>query len=120
MWNYKIKVDPWTVFGVIAIHLKPASIIIDDLWAATMLDNSVEGDERVLTVELGHKSQDDSTFSLDGRSGPIKSTRITCRNTEVLMSDCGLEPTFSILNNCGRLVRTIEPWTVQLFLILLL
>jgi len=99
LWNYKIKVFPWTVFGVISIRIKPATVVVNDVWAASILTNDVQGDERVLTVELGHKSQDDYSFAMDGTGGPIRAAKLSCSNTEKPVSECGLEPTFTILNN---------------------
>ena len=90
---------PWTVFGIVTIRFKPSTITIAHIWAATKVEESVEGDERVLVVELGHKSQDDFTFSVDGLGGPIKSTKLACQQTEATPSDCGLEPVFTVLNN---------------------
>ena len=103
------------MFGVIEVRFKPASISIGHLWAATMLTNQVHGDERVLTVELGHKSQDDFTFSVDGTGGPIRSTKLSCSHTEVPVSGCGLEPTFTILNNYDGIMSPkiqMQTWQV--------
>ena len=57
MLNYKIKVFPWNTFGGQEVKAPPVSV--DHLWAATILRNQVEQDEQVITVELGHKPQDD-------------------------------------------------------------
>ena len=84
----------WTAFGIVTIRFKPSTITIAHIWAATKVEESVEGDERVL-VELGHKSQDDFTFSVDGLGGPIKSTKRLPTNGGHA-SDCGLEPVFTV------------------------
>ena len=116
-WNYKIKVFPWNVFAVVTIRFRPA-VNVDHLWAASLLRNVVEGDEQVITVELGHKSQDDYTFAIDGTGGPIKHTTLSCANNAIPKSDCGLEPTFTILNNYNGIISPkihMETWQVGAF-----
>ena len=106
---------PWTVFGIVTIRFKPSTITIAHIWAATKVEESVEGDERVLVVELGHKSQDDFTFSVDGLGGPIKSTKLACQQTEATPSDCGLEPVFTVLNNYDGVISPkiqLETWQI--------
>ena len=94
--------------------MRPAVDVVH-LWAATQLSNEVEGEERVVTVELGHKSQDDFTFAIDGTGGPIKHASLSCSNTEVKPSDCGLQPAFTILNNYNGVISPkvyLETWQV--------
>ena len=105
---------PWTVFGKITLRMRPAVEVVH-VWAATQLSNEIEGEERVVTVELGHKSQDDFTFAIDGTGGPIKHTSLSCSNTEVKQSACGLQPTFTILNNYNGIISPkvyLETWQV--------
>lgn len=102
-WNYRIKVFPWRVFEVVTVRFRPP-VSVDHLWAANLLSNEVQDDEQVITVELGHKSQDDFTFAIDGTGGPIKHTTISCANTEEPISTCGLEPDFTILNNYNGII----------------
>lgn len=113
-WNYKIKVYPWHVFAIVTVRFRPP-VNVEHLWAASILSNSVEGDEQVIVVELGHKPQDDFTFAIDGTGGPIKHTTLSCTATEEVSSDCGLQPTFSILNNYNGVISPkihMETWQV--------
>ena len=84
MWNYKIKVFPWTVFALVTIRMEPA-VDVAHIWAATEISKTKDEDEdvSVLVVELGHKSQDDFTFAVDGTGGPIKKITLSCANVEV-------------------------------------
>ena len=113
-WSYKIKVFPWIVFSKITLRIKPAVDVVH-VWSATQLTSELEGEERVVTVELGHKSQDDFTFAIDGTGGPIKHTSVSCANTEIKESTCGLQPTFEILNNYNGVMSPkihLETWQV--------
>ena len=113
-WNYKIKVFPWNTFGIVTVRMRPP-VSVDHLWAATILRNQVEQDEQVITVELGHKPQDDFTFAIDGTGGPVKHTTISCEHNEPPASECGLEPTFAILNNYNGIISPkihMETWQV--------
>ena len=106
---------PWTVFGIVTIRFKPSTITIAHIWAASKVEERVEGDELVLVVELGHKSQDDFTFSVDGLGGPIKSTKLACQQTEATLSDCGLGPTFTVLNNYDGVISPkiqLDTWQI--------
>ena len=45
LWSQKIKVFPWQVFAVVTIRFRPP-VSVDHLWAATLLSNDVDGDDR--------------------------------------------------------------------------
>ena len=83
-WDYRIKAFPWRLFEIVTIRFQPATIMVQDVWAATMLNNVIEGHGedtwRVVTVELAHKSQDDFTFAISGTQGPPKRTALSCAN----------------------------------------
>lgn len=38
--------------------------------------------ERVVTVELEHKWQDDWTFDISGKAGPVESMKLSCSSME--------------------------------------
>ena len=54
--------------------------------------------ERELTFELGHKPQDDFSFTVSGTMGPITTSRLECEKMEEVQNDCPLQATFSVLN----------------------
>lgn len=114
LWSQKIKVYPWVVFSVVTLRIQPV-VNVDHVWAAEVLSNEVHGDQRVITVELGHKSQDDFTFSMDGTGGPIRHTTFSCNTARSATSDCGLQPQLSILNNYNGVISPkiyLETWQI--------
>ncbi|KAL1525128.1 hypothetical protein AB1Y20_020000 [Prymnesium parvum] len=116
-WDYKIKVDPWIVFAHITVQLRPPVDVLN-VWAASKISEKIvgHGAEAVkeLIVELGHKSQDDFTFDISG-IGTVKHAELSCEGTEIEESTCGLEPTFSVLNNYDGIISPrihMETWQV--------
>ena len=59
---------------------------------------------QVMTVELGHKPQDDFTFDVSGEGGPITEVKLGCNSAVAPKSTCGLEPTFTILSNYAGVI----------------
>ena len=76
--DYRIKAFPWRLFEIVTIRFSPPPSWCR-MWAATMLNNVIEGHGedtwRVVTVELAHKSQDDFTFAISGTQGPPSGRR---------------------------------------------
>lgn len=71
-------------------------------------------DSKEITVELGHKPQDDFTFDLSG-TGKVKHVEFSCEKVEVEESTCGLEPSFSVLNNYDGIISPrvhVETWQI--------
>ena len=34
MWDYRIKVDPWQVFGTVELEITGTDIVVEHVWAA--------------------------------------------------------------------------------------
>ena len=34
MWDYRIKVDPWQVFGTVELEIVGNDIVVEHVWAA--------------------------------------------------------------------------------------
>lgn len=69
----------------------------------------------MLTFELGHKPQDDFSFSVSGSMGPITSSRIECEKMEEVQNDCPLQATFSVLNIWDGVISPkvyMETWQI--------
>ena len=118
-WDYRIKAFPWRLFEIVTIRFQPATIMVQDVWAATMLNNVIEGHGedtwRVVTVELAHKSQDDFTFAISGTQGPPKRTALSCANDQAPPNTCALEPAFSVLNNYNGIISPrvfVQSWQI--------
>jgi hypothetical protein len=128
------------VFGIIKWYIKPVNIAVEDQYAANLLTNEVIGfgkdvrapwalhastgaddaplflqAERLLTFELGHKPQDDFSFTVAGSLGPITSSRLECEKMEEVKNDCALQAEFSVLNIWDGVVSPkvhMETWQI--------
>jgi len=97
-WDYHIKVFPWRVFAQIELRVRPSTVEFGDVWAANKISDEVEGEERVLKVELASNPQEDFTFDLSG-SGAVTHTTLSCSGTSAKNTTCPLNPKYSVLNN---------------------
>ena len=43
MWNYRIKVFPWVVFGIVKWRVRPVNIAVSETYAANLLSNQIVG-----------------------------------------------------------------------------
>ena len=71
--------------------------------------------ERELTFELGHKPQDDFSFTVSGTMGPITTSRLECEKMEEVQNDCPLQATFSVLNIWDGVISPkvyMETWQI--------
>ena len=42
-WNYRIKVFPWMVFGIVKWRIKPVNIAVQEAYAANILSDEIVG-----------------------------------------------------------------------------
>ena len=104
MWDYRIKVEPWQVFGHIELDVMGEDIVIEHVWAASVLNmNSLgnsgpHGGVRV-KLELDMQAQDDQQLDIDGTGTPSANPAIVkCSNLEPPEYDCKLNAKYTMLN----------------------
>ena len=107
-WDYRIKVDPWRLFGQVELDLIGDEIVVEHVWAADVLEIKQIGGRLGnvghhgvrIRIELGSQPQDDQQFDIDGTGTPTVAPSINlCRHLDAAESDCALGATFSELNN---------------------
>ena len=97
MWDYRIKVDPWQVFGNVEVEIVGDDIVVEHVWAASVVemgDFEPEGNRKGgvrVKVELDNTPQDDQQFDIDGIGTPsVAPTIVGCSNLEPVEADCKL------------------------------
>ena len=102
-WDYRIKVDPWQVFGHVEIEIVGEDIEVEHVWAANVIELEPLDDGREgvrIKVELDNQAQDDQQFDIDGTGVPSSAPIIVgCENLEPVESDCKLGVKYSMLNS---------------------
>jgi len=114
MWDYRIKVDPWQVFGTIELEIVGTDIVVEHIWAANVLDMN-EGPTRVaVKLELDNTPQDDQQFDIDGTGIPTDGFAvIRCVGLEPVESDCKLGIKYNVLNTYQGVISsklTVNTW----------
>jgi hypothetical protein len=118
MWDYRIKVDPWVVFGKVEFEIVGEDIVVEHVWAANVLDiqdfdDGVHKGSRV-KIELENTPQDDQQFDIDGTGTPSNNPKILgCFDLKPPENDCKLTPTFAMLNTFEERMSSkvhIETW----------
>jgi len=116
-WDYRIKVDPWQVFGNVELEIVGEDIEVEHVWAANVVEMAPLDDGREgvrIKVELENKGQDDQQFDIDGTGVPSAApTILGCANLEPVENDCKLTAAYSMLNSFEGTVSSkvhIETW----------
>eukprot|EP00965_Chrysotila_dentata_P253300 6211183-Pleurochrysis_carterae.AAC.1 len=93
-WDYKIKVDPWLVFGQVDIFIPGTDIELDEIWAAQVSQTQSMNDGLRLSVLLGSVPQADQQFDIEGSGKPASGAPkiVKCSHLEPPKFDCKLEP----------------------------
>ena len=106
MFDYRVKVDPWQVFGNVEIEIVGDDIVVEHVWAASVVEMSnfeAEGTRKPgvrIKVELDNTPQDDQQFDIDGTGVPsVVPTIGGCSNLEPVFADCKLLAKYSMLNS---------------------
>jgi hypothetical protein len=120
MWDYRIKVDPWQVFGNVEVEIVGDDIVVEHVWAASVVEMSefeAVGNRKPgvrVKVELDNTAQDDQQFDIDGLGTPsVAPTIVGCSNLEPVESDCKLMARYSLLNSFEGTVSSkvhLETW----------
>ena len=79
-WDYKIKVDPWTVFGQVHVKLKGKKMRLEHVYGGTAPVGGSSFAVALSPVPLG----DDNLFEISGLGEPEEDPEFTCSN---LLSD---------------------------------
>ena len=96
-WDYRIKVDPWRLFGQVELDLIGDEIVVEHVWAADVLEIKQIGGRLGnvghhgvrIRIELGSQPQDDQQFDIDGTGTPTVAPSINlCRHLDAAESDC--------------------------------
>ena len=104
MWDYRIKVDPWQVFGQVELDVMGEDIVVEHVWAANVLGMSSLGSAGPhagtrVKIELDMTAQDDQQFDIDGTGTPSSNPAIVkCRNLDPPEYDCKLNAKYTVLN----------------------
>jgi len=119
MWDYRIKVDPWQVFGQVELDVMGQDIVVEHVWAASVTGmNSLghsgpHGGVRV-KLELDMQAQDDQQLDIDGTGTPSAQPAIVrCKNLEPPEYDCKLGCKYTLLNMFESRVSSkvhLETW----------
>ena len=105
MWDYRIKVDPWQVFGTVELDVMGSDIVVEHVWAANVLGMSSLGNSGPhggvrVKIELDMLPQDDQQFDIDGTGTPSSNPAIVrCANLEPPEYDCKLGAKYTMLNS---------------------
>ena len=75
-WDYKIKVDPWTVFGQVHVRLKGKNMKVQHVYGGTAQMGSSSFTVALDPVPLG----DDNMFEISGFGEPTEDPEFTCSN----------------------------------------
>ena len=75
-WDYKIKVDPWTVFGQVHVHLKGKKMRLEHVYGGTAPVGGSSFAVALAPVPLG----DDNLFEISGFGEPDEEPEFTCSN----------------------------------------
>ena len=75
-WDYKIKVDPWTVFGQVHVHLKGKRMRLEHVYGGTAPVGGSSFAVALAPVPLG----DDNLFEISGLGEPDEEPEFTCSN----------------------------------------
>lgn len=111
-WDYHVKVDHWLTFGHVTMHIHPSTVEVKTVWAANFATNIVSNGARVVTVELTQDWQEDYTFDMAG-TGKVESISFTCSRMQPPITDCLLEPKFTVINNFMNVMTVQIPLTWQ-------
>ena len=119
MWDYRIKVDPWQVFGEVELDIMGQNVEVEHVWAASVVSMSTlgstgpHGGVRV-KLELDMQPQDDQQFDIDGVGTPSANpTIVRCRNLEPPVYACKLNARYTMLNSFETRVSSkvyLETW----------
>ena len=75
-WDYKIKVDPWTVFGQVHVRLKGKKMRLEHVYGGTAPVGGSSFAVALSPVPLG----DDNLFEISGLGEPEDDPEFTCSN----------------------------------------
>ena len=75
-WDYKIKVDPWTVFGQVHVRLKGKKMRLEHIYGGTAPVGGSSFTVALSPVPLG----DDNLFEISGLGEPEDDPEFTCSN----------------------------------------
>ena len=118
-WSYRIKINPWTVFGKIRVQLHGWDMAVSKNYSAAVPASAGRDFVAVLHPQPGF----DNTFQIQGTGEPYADPDLSCeglveRNSS--LSECPLGPYFSLesdwasLQN-GRIRAAVEVnlWVLQ-------
>lgn len=113
-WDFKIKVEPWLVFGRVELHFNGIGLGVNAVWAASMLSADYDADGVRVVVSLGHQPQQDQQFDISGSGMLLGSpTIIRCSGLKAPPTDCDLGPTLRVVNqyaNVSSLQVRMQTW----------
>eukprot|EP00966_Prymnesium_polylepis_P244075 5644676-Prymnesium_polylepis.1 len=114
MWDFRIKVDPWQVFGTVELDIAGKDIVVEHVWAANVLSMD-EGPRGVrIKIELDNTPQDDQQFDIDGTGVPSGEVAILeCTGLEPVESDCKLGIKYTVLNSFEGVISSklnVQTW----------
>lgn len=84
-WSYRIKVQPWTVFGRVHVELHGWSMQVQDIYSGDV-DEKAKSFWVMLHPE--HSAGPDSTFQIEGDGEPYANPTLTCEG----LHPVGLRP----------------------------
>lgn len=75
-WDYKVKVEPWTVFGQVHVHLMGSAMQVQHVYGGTAPMGGSAFTVALDPVPLG----DDSMFEISGFGTPEADPEFSCSN----------------------------------------
>jgi len=114
MWDFRIKVEPWQVFGTVELDILGTDIVVEHVWAANVLSMHESAQGVRVKIELDNTPQDDQQFDIDGTGSPSGDVAILgCTGLEPAVNDCKLGMKYSMLNSFEGVISskiTVDTW----------